>query len=71
MDKLIRDIDRSSNRIAFSLIVAATIVGSSMLVQSDIGGKLFGLSTIGVIGFLVAFMLGLRLLISIIRSGRM
>lgn len=71
MDKLIRDIDRSSNRIAFSLIVAATIVGSSMLVQSDIGGKLFGLSTIGVIGFLVAFMLGLRLVISIIRSGRM
>lgn len=71
MEKLIADIDRSSNRIAFSLIVAATIVGSSMLVQSDIGGKLFGLSTIGVIGFLVAFLLGLRLLISIIRSGRM
>lgn len=71
MDKLIRDIDRSSNRIAFSLIVASIIVGSSLLVQADIGGKLFGLSTIGVIGFLVAFMLGLRLLISIIRSGRM
>ena len=71
MEKLILDIDRSSNRIAFSLIVAATIVGSSMLVQSDIGGKLFGLSTVGVVGFLVAFMLGLRLLISIIRSGRM
>lgn len=71
MEKLILDIDRSSNRIAFSLIVAATIVGSSMLVQSDIGGKLFGLSTVGVVGFLVAFMLGLRLLISIIKSGRM
>ncbi|MBL7031929.1 MAG: AarF/ABC1/UbiB kinase family protein [Nitrospira sp.] len=71
MEKLILDIDRSSNRIAFSLIVAAIIVGSSMLVQSDIGGKLFGLSSIGLIGFLVAFMLGLRLVISIIRSGRM
>ncbi len=71
MEKLILDIDRSSNRIAFSLIVAAIIVGSSLLVQSDTGGKLFGLSTVGVIGFLVAFVLGLRLLISIIRSGRM
>ncbi len=71
MEKLIRDIDRSSNRLAFSVIVAATIIGSSMLVQSDIGGKIFGLSTVGVIGFSVAFLLGLRLLISIIRSGRL
>ncbi len=71
MDKLIKDIDRSSNRLAFSIIVAATIIGSSMLVQYDIGGKIFGLSTVGVIGFLVAFLLGLRLLISIIRSGRL
>jgi ubiquinone biosynthesis protein len=71
MDRLITDIDRSSNRLAFSIVVAATIVGSSMLVQSDIGGKIFGLSTVGVIGFVVAFFLGLRLLISIIKSGRM
>ena len=71
MDKLITDIDRSSNRLAFSIVVAATIVGSSMLVQSDIGGKIFGLSTVGVVGFVVAFFLGLRLLISIIKSGRL
>jgi ubiquinone biosynthesis protein len=71
MDRLIMDIDRSSNRLAFSIVVAAIIVGSSMLVQSDIGGKIFGLSTVGVIGFIVAFFLGLRLLISIIKSGRM
>ncbi len=71
MDNLIKDLDRSSNRLAFSIVVAATIVASSMLVQSDIGGKIFGISTVGVIGFLVAFMLGLGLLISIIRSGRL
>lgn len=71
MDKLIMDIDRSSNRLAFSIVVAAIIVGSSMLVQSDIGGKIFGLSTVGVIGFIVAFLLGLRLLISILKSGRL
>jgi ubiquinone biosynthesis protein len=71
MEKLIMDIDRSSNRIAFSLVVAAIIVGSSMLIQSDIGGKIFGFPAIGAIGFLVAFLLGLRLLISIIKSGRL
>jgi ubiquinone biosynthesis protein len=70
MDKLITDIDRSSNRLAFSIIVAA-IVGSSMLVQSNIGGTIFGLSTVGAIGFLVAFLLGVRLLFSILRSGKL
>ena len=73
MDKLIRDIDRSSNRLAFSIIVAAIILGSSMLIQSniDIGGRIWGLPAIGAVGFLVAFLLGIRLLISIIKSGRL
>jgi len=71
MDKLIRDIDRSSNRLAFSIVVAAIIVGSSMLIQSNIGSKIFGMPAIGAIGFLVAFLLGLRLLISILKSGRL
>jgi ubiquinone biosynthesis protein len=71
MDKLIKDIDRSSNRLAFSVVVAAIIVGSSMLMQSDIGGRIFGMPMVGAIGFLVAILLGLRLLISIIRSGRL
>lgn len=73
MDNLIRDIDRSSNRLAFSIIVAAIIMGSSMLIQSniDIGGRILGLPAIGAVGFLVAFLLGIRLLISIIKSGRL
>ncbi|MBI4837583.1 MAG: AarF/ABC1/UbiB kinase family protein [Nitrospirae bacterium] len=71
MDRLIKDIDRSSNRLAFSVIVAAIIIGSSLLIQSGIGGKIFGLPAIGAIGFFIAFILGLWLLISIIKSGRL
>ncbi len=71
MERLIKDIDRSSNRLAFSVIVAAIIVGSSLLIQSGIGGRILGLPVIGAIGFFVAFMLGLWLLISIMRSGRL
>ena len=70
MDRLIRDIDRSSNRLAFSVIVAAIIIGSSLLIQSGIGGRIFGLPTVGIIGFAIAFVMGLWLLISIIRTGR-
>jgi len=71
MDRLIRDIDRSSNRLAFSVIVASIIIGSTMLIQSGAGGEPLGLSTIGSIGFFVAFVLGIWLLISIIKSGRL
>jgi ubiquinone biosynthesis protein len=71
MERLIRDIDRSSNRLAFSVIVAAIIIGSTMLIQSGPEGEALGLPTVGIIGFLVAFVLGLWLLISIIKSGRL
>jgi ubiquinone biosynthesis protein len=71
MERLIKDIDRSSNRLAFSIIVAALIVGSSLLLQSGIGGEILGLPGVGAIGFLVAFILGLWLLISILKSGRL
>jgi ubiquinone biosynthesis protein len=71
MDRLIQDIDRSSNRVAFSMVIAALIVGSSLLLQSDVGGRIFGLPIVGAVGFLVAFILGLRLLFSILRSGRL
>jgi ubiquinone biosynthesis protein len=70
MDRLIKDIDRSSNRLAFSVIVASIIVGSSLLVQSGQAGMAFGLPIIGAIGFFIAFILGVWLLISILRSGR-
>jgi ubiquinone biosynthesis protein len=71
MEKFRKDIDRSSNRLAFSVIVAAIIIGSSMLIQSGIGEKVMGLPALGATGFLVAILLGLWLLISILRSGRL
>ena len=63
--------DRASNRIAFSLVIAALIVGSSIIIQTQIGPFLFGFSILGLFGFLIAGLLGLWLLISILRSGRL
>ncbi|MBI4686660.1 MAG: AarF/ABC1/UbiB kinase family protein [Nitrospirae bacterium] len=71
MDRLIRDIDRSSNRMAFSIIVGAITVSSSLLILSGVGGKIFGMPAMGAIGFFIAFILGIWLLISIIKSGRL
>jgi ubiquinone biosynthesis protein len=71
LDRLIRDIDRSTNRLAFSIVVAAIILSSSVLTLSGTGGKVFDIPLLGLTGFIVAFILGFWLLISIIRSGRL
>jgi ubiquinone biosynthesis protein len=63
--------DRSSNRIAFALVVSSLVIGSSLIISTKIGPSLFGVPLLGVIGFSMAGILGIWLLIAIIRSGRM
>jgi len=67
----VRDLDRSSNRIAFSLITAAIIVASSIIIHSGQGQKLFGLPVFGLIGYVIAGLFGIWILIGILRSGQL
>ncbi|MBI5199010.1 MAG: AarF/ABC1/UbiB kinase family protein [Nitrospirae bacterium] len=71
LDRLIRDIDRSSNRLSFSLIIAAIIIGSAVIIHSGSGRLLYGLPALGLVGFAIAFLFGAWLLIGILRSGRL
>jgi ubiquinone biosynthesis protein len=64
-------LDRVSNRIAFAIVLAALIVGSSLIILSDIPPHWQNIPVIGLIGFLVAGVMGFWLLLSIIRHGRM
>lgn len=64
-------LDRVSNRIAFAIVLAALIVGSSLIILSDIPPHWREIPVIGLIGFLVAGVMGFWLLLSIIRHGRM
>jgi len=68
LQELISEIDRASNRIAFGLIVASLIIGSSLLVQSSVGPKLFNLPILGILGYSIAGLLGLWLIFNIIKS---
>jgi ubiquinone biosynthesis protein len=63
LHKLSAVLDRASNRIAFGVITGSIIIGSSMLMTTDIG-----LHGLGLAGYLAAGLLGLSLVISIIRS---
>jgi ubiquinone biosynthesis protein len=71
LEHLSQEMDRSSNRISFSLIISAIIVGSSLIVNLGRGPLLYGFSTLGIIGFFIAGLLGLWLAVSILRSGRL
>lgn len=58
-----------SNRLAFSIIIAALLVGSALIVISQTPPLFFGISLIGIIGFLAAAVMGIWLLIAIIKKG--
>lgn len=70
LENFYSEIDRSSNRLAFALIIAALIIGSSMIIQSGVGPMFMGFPIIGVIGYGFAGILGIGLAIAILRSGR-
>jgi ubiquinone biosynthesis protein len=63
--------DRVSNRISFSIIIAALIIGSALILASSIPPLFYGVSLIGIMGFVAAAFMGLWLLISMMRKGRL
>jgi len=71
LDNVIGEVDRSSNRIAFSVITAAIILGSSVILLAKVGPTIGDLAILGVLGFVIAAVSGIWLLISILRSGRL
>jgi ubiquinone biosynthesis protein len=63
-------LDRSANRLAMALIIAALIIGSSIVMTVKGGPTLFGLPAFGFLGFMGAVVGGLWLVRAIWRSGR-
>ena len=59
-----------SNRVTFGIILAALIVGSSMIITTGVEPLLFGFPALGVIGYLVSGLLGLWLIVNILRKKR-
>jgi len=73
LERLITELDRSSNRIAFAMIVASIILGSAIVLQAQVGPNVPGteMPMLGLLGFLLAGLLGVWLAIAILRSGRL
>ncbi|MFB3855461.1 MAG: ABC1 kinase family protein [Vicinamibacterales bacterium] len=71
LEQAFQEIDRASNRLGFAVVIAALIVGSSLLMQAGVGPPLAGYSVLGLAGFMIAAVMGLWLTIGIMRSGRL
>ena len=71
LDFFIREMDRSSNRLSFAIVIAAIVVASSIMVHAAAGPQAFGYPLLGLAGFVAAGVLGLGLAIGILRSGRL
>ena len=70
LQRVAEKIDGAANRLAMSIVVAALIGGSSIVMTVPGNSTLLGPSLLGAIGFVGALIGGLSLLLSIWRSGR-
>ncbi len=71
LDKMLSTYDQISNRISFSIIIAALIIGSAIVIMAKVPPLFYNISLIGIVGFLAAAIMGIWLLIAILRKGRL
>ena len=65
-----RTLETITNRLTFGIIIAALIIGSSMIITTGVKPLLFGFPALGIVGYLVSAILGLWLVFNIIRKKK-
>ncbi len=72
-EKGLTELDQTGNRLSLSIILAAIILASSVLLEAEVGAiSVFGsrVSVLGLLGFLFGLVLGVWLVVGILRSRR-
>ena len=60
----------AANRITLGVIIGSLIVGSSMIIHTNVGPYLFGYPALGMVGYMLSALLGFYIIFDIIRHGR-
>ena len=68
-DEFRHDLYRITNRLFFGFVITGIIIGSSIIIQSDMGFRMFGVPIFGVFGYVLANVISLWVLYTIYRSG--
>jgi ubiquinone biosynthesis protein len=71
LERFILMLDTASNRITAGLVIAALIIGSSIIMHTNRGPIFMGFPLLGIIGYVAAGIIGFWLLLSIFRSGKL
>jgi ubiquinone biosynthesis protein len=71
LERFIMMLDAASNRITAGLVIAALIIGSSIIMHTDRGPMFMEFPLLGIIGYVAAGIIGFWLLLSIFRSGKL
>ncbi|HAB18130.1 MAG TPA: ABC transporter [Verrucomicrobiales bacterium] len=71
LEPLRLSLDQVTNRIAFAIVLAALIMGNGLIIHARVPPLWHGVPIVGLVGFFLTAVLGLWLLISILRHGRM
>jgi ubiquinone biosynthesis protein len=71
LNKSVNEVNKMANRLVIGVIVASLIVSSAMILTSNVGPKLFNMSIIGITGYAMSAIIGLWLLVSIVKSGKL
>jgi ubiquinone biosynthesis protein len=69
LERMIREFDTASNRLTLAIILAASIIGSALIMQTQMPPLLLGYPLFGMLGFVVSAVLGLGLVIALLRAG--
>ncbi|MCU0722657.1 MAG: AarF/UbiB family protein [Planctomycetes bacterium] len=71
IERMTEEMERSSNRVALSVILASMAVGSALLTVAKVGPTVLGdLPVLGGAGILASLLCGVLIVLSILRSGR-
>ncbi len=70
LERFGHQIDRTANRLTLGIMTASLVIGSSIIMTTQAGPKLFGMPILGLLGFLIAVFNSLWILLSIWRAGK-
>ena len=70
LERFGHQLDRTTNRLTLGIMTASLVIGSSIIMTTQAGPKLFGMPVLGFLGFLIAVFNSLWILFSIWRAGK-
>lgn len=71
LEETFNNINKMVNRLIVAIIVTGLLISSSLVINANVGLKIYGISALGIFGYVGAGIVSILLLISIFRSGKL